>query len=110
LTTHYRELESDGFIVRLKDAGASELTAMVYVSNVERSAGILRTLWGDTAGIKLSVAQSIEPSLPTEESSYSLGQASALNRWQSLAHALADIPGFNGVIVQSWEDFTKARP
>lgn len=110
LTTHFRELETEGFAQRLHEAGASELTAMIYVSNADRAAEIARSLLQGPPGLKLSVAQSIEQSLPPEESSFNLGKAAALQRWQALAQALSDLPGFSGVIVQSWEEFKEARP
>ena len=110
LTTHYRELEDAGFASRLQEAGASELTAMIYVSNADRAADIARPLLQGPPGLKLSVAQSIERSLPPEESSFTSGKATALQRWQALAQALSALPGFSGLVVQSWEEFKEARP
>lgn len=110
LTTHYRELEAAGFASRLQEAGASELTAMIYVSDAGRTLEIASALLQGPPGLKLSVAQSIERSLPPEESSFHLGKTKALQRWQALAQALSAVAGFNGVVVQSWEEFKEARP
>jgi outer membrane protein TolC len=110
LTTHYRDLESADFVHQLYAAGASELTAMVYVSNPQRAADIARPLLQGPAGLQWSIAQSVERTLPPQESSHSVGQAAALQRWHSLAQSLSGTPGFRGIAVQSWEEFKEARP
>ena len=110
LTTHYRELESPGFAQRLQEAGASELTAMLYVSNTDRVFDIARPLLQGPPGLKLSIAQSMERALAAEESNFQLGKAAALQRWNALAKQLSALPQFSGVIVQSWEEFKEARP
>ena len=111
LTTHYRELQATDFAQRAHAAGATELVAMVYVSNPVRAAEIAAALLQQNpAGLRLAVAQSMERALPPEESSHSAGRAAALQRWRGLAQALAHWPGFSGIVVQSWEEFKEARP
>ena len=111
LTTHYRELQAPGFAQRVRAAGATELVAMVYVSNPVRAADIAAPLLLQVpAGLRMAVAQSMERSLTPEESSHGAGKAAALRRWRTLAQALAGQPRFGGIVVQSWEEFKEARP
>ena len=110
LTTHYRELQAPDFAQRVHAAGVTELVAMVYVSNPVRASEIARPLLQGPQGLRLAVAQSIERTLPPDESSYQTGQAQALRHWRQLSQALQTQPGFSGVVVQSWEEFKKARP
>ncbi|WP_236748737.1 TolC family protein [Acidovorax carolinensis] len=110
LTTHYRELRAPNFTRQIHAAGVTELVAMVYVSSPARASEIARPLLQGPPGLRLAVAQSIERNLPTDESSYLLGKAQALRRWRQLSQALETLPGFSGIVVQSWDEFKKARP
>lgn len=110
LTTHYRELRDPAFARQLHAAGVSELVAMVYVNNPERTATIVRPLLQAPSGLRLWVAQSIERALPSPESSFNAGRAASLQRWRNLMHQLAPVPGFAGIVVQSLEDYREARP
>lgn len=110
LTTHYRELQAPDFAQRIHAAGVTELVVMVYVSDPGRASDIARPLLRGPAGLRLAVAQSIERTLPPQESSFNTGQAQALSRWHQLSQALAPVPGFSGIVVQSWDEFIKARP
>lgn len=110
LTTHYRELQAPDFAQRVHAAGATELVAMVYVSDPGRASAIARPLLQGPPGLRLAVAQSIERTLSPQESSFNTGQTQALLRWQQLSQALASVPGFSGIVVQSWNEFIKARP
>lgn len=110
LTTNYRELRQSDFTARIHAAGASEIVAMLYVSDVDRVVAIAREILHGPEGLRLSLAQSIEPQLSTHESSYAAGRAGSLARWRELASRLTSVPGFNGIVVQSWEDYQEARP
>ncbi|PIF29015.1 outer membrane protein TolC [Acidovorax sp. 56] len=115
LTTHYRELEAPDFAQKVHAAGATELTAMVYVSNPARVVEIVKGLLPlqslqSPDGLRWSIAQSVERTLSPQESSYPAGKATALQRWKELAQALSQEPGFGGIVVQSWEEFKEARP
>lgn len=110
LTTHYRELQEPDFTQRIHAAGVTELVVMVYVSNPVRASQIVRPLLQGPPGLRLAVAQSVEHTLPADESSYDLGQTQALRRWRQLSQALETQPGFSGIVVQSWDEFKKARP
>ncbi len=110
LTTHYRELRQPDFARQVHAAGVGELVAMVYVSRPERAAAIAQPLLRGPRELRWSVAQSIERALPTQESSYGAGRAASLQRWGELARRLAPVPGFQGIVVQSWEDYGEAQP
>lgn len=110
LTTHYRELRQPDFARQVHAAGASELVAMVYVSPPDRAAAIARPLLRGPRELRWSVAQSIERALPAQESSHGAGRGASLQRWSELARMLAPVPGFQGIVVQSWEDYREARP
>jgi outer membrane protein TolC len=115
LTTHYRELEYPDFAQKVHAAGATELTAMVYVSNPARVVEIVKGLpplqsLQNPGGLRWSIAQSMERTLSPQESSHPVGKATALQRWKELAQALSSEPGFGGIVVQSWEEFKEARP
>ncbi|MFZ5487808.1 MAG: TolC family protein [Pseudomonadota bacterium] len=110
LTTNYRELRQPDFAARVHAAGVREIVAMLYVSDVNRAAAIARELLRGPAGLRLSLAQSIEPGLSAQESSYAAGRAASLARWRELARRLMSVSGFNGIVVQSWEDYQEARP
>ena len=110
LTTHYRELRDPTFASKLHAVGVSELVAMVYVNNPERTATIVRPLLQAPSGLRLWVAQSIERALPSTESSFNAGRSASLQRWRDLMHQLAPVPGFAGIVVQSLEDYREARP
>ena len=103
-------MQAPDFARRIQDTGVTELVAMVYVSNPVRAAEIARPLLQGPPGLRLAVAQSIERSLPPDESNYLLGQTQALRRWHQLSQALKTLPGFSGIVVQSWDEFKKARP
>ena len=110
LTTHFRELQRPDFAQRVHGAGATELVAMVYVSDPGRAAAIARPLLRGPQGLRLAVAQSIESTLAPQESSYRAGKAAGLRRWRQLAQSLGTQPGFSGILVQSLDEFNKARP
>ncbi|NTV09262.1 MAG: TolC family protein [Zoogloea sp.] len=109
VTTHYRELRNHEFIHKLGKSGASEIVAMVYVANPARVVRLVNQLGDIPGGIRFSIAQSIEPDLDQESSSYTAGRAVALERWAWIAKALSDRKNFNGIVIQSFEDYLKAE-
>jgi hypothetical protein len=109
LTTHYRDLQPV-FVKALGEAGVREIVPMIFVRNLARVEEIIRQLPPRPEGMRLSVAQSVERELSKEESRFTLGKRRALAHWQTLSQQLKDIPGFDGVIVQSWEEYRSAAP
>ncbi len=111
LTTHYRELTEAGLGVRLRDAGVSEFTAMVYVTRSERALQLARqTLQAAPEGLQVSLAWSMEPVLDAQHSHFRRGRSAALDRWQTWHEALAKHPRYAGWVVQSLEHFFDAAP
>jgi hypothetical protein len=111
LTTHYRELTEAGLGVRLRDAGVSEFTAMVYVTRSERALQLARqTLQAAPEGLQVSLAWSMEPELDAQHSHFRRGRSAALDRWQTWHEALAKHPRYAGWVVQSLEHFFDAAP
>lgn len=89
---------------RLADLKLDEISLMVYVRNPDRTAEILTPILKAYPEVKFSVAQSIEDTLPREESHYSAGFAEFQRRMRRLAKSLPQ-PNFNGIIVQAWSYF-----
>ena len=110
LTTHYREWQAPDFARQAREAGASELVAMVYVNQPRRVAELMAPVLGAQGAPPTSVALSIEKELSPEESSFRQGRAASLRRWQQVSDMLRTAPGFRGVVVQSLEEFWEARP
>jgi hypothetical protein len=109
LTTHYRDLQP-AFVQALGQAGVREIVPMIYVRNLSRVEEIVRQLPPRPKGMRLSVAQSVEREWSEEESSFTLGKRRALAHWQTLSQQLDNLPGFDGVIVQSWEEYRSTAP
>ena len=94
---------------RLADLELDEITLMVYVRNPDRTAEILTPILKAYPEVKFSVAQSIEDTLPREESHFSAGFAELQRRMRRLAKSLPQ-PNFNGIIVQAWSYFDAMHP
>lgn len=113
LTTHHRELALSDFVQQLHAAGVSEAVAMIYASRAERVLEVARNLLDVASahlGLRIAIAQSMEPELDVGESSFSLGCAAALSHWGGIAQELDGVPGFGGIYVQSLETFESAAP
>lgn len=83
---------------------------MIYSANAQSTVNAIKQLPPMPQGLDLAVAQSIEKELPSEESLFRIGRRQALVHWQGVAQALRTVPGFKGVVVQSWEDYMEAQP
>ncbi|MDR0214286.1 MAG: TolC family protein [Comamonas sp.] len=110
LTTHHRELREPGFLQALQKAGVKEVVPMIYSANAQSTVSAIRQLPPMPQGLDLAVAQSIEKELPSEESLFRMGRRQALVHWQGVAQSLRTVPGFKGIVVQSWEDYMEAQP
>ena len=61
-------------------------------------------------GMQIAVEQRIEKELSAQESFYSKGKTEAAKVWGEIAQSLyAEITGFNGIIVQSWDEYLDTR-
>lgn len=111
LTTHYRELTEARLGERLREAGVSEVTAMIYVTRPERALQLARqTLDAAPPGLRVSLAWSIEPELDAKHSHFLRGRAAALAQWQAWHDALSGHPRYAGWVVQSLNHFFDAAP
>ncbi|GGH59932.1 hypothetical protein GCM10010975_22100 [Comamonas phosphati] len=110
LTTHHRELREPGFLQDLQRTGVKEVVPMIYSANAQSTLNIVKQWPPMPQGLDWALAQSIEKELPSEESVFRLGQRKALAHWQGLAQALLSMPGFKGIVVQSWADYMEAQP
>jgi outer membrane protein TolC len=111
LTTHYRELTEARLGERLREAGVSEVTAMIYVTRSERALQLARqALDAAPAGLKVSLAWSMEPGLDAQHSHFRRGRRAALAQWQAWHEALVKHPRYAGWIVQSLDHFFEAAP
>jgi outer membrane protein TolC len=117
LTTHDRDLLDPATNRRLAAAGVNGLVALVYVADPERAAQRVRAVLRAAPGLRVGVGQSVERELAAVSSLHSLGRAAALARVAELARTLAARPAddgqasrFDGVVVQSFEEFRSAAP
>ncbi|MHB1749287.1 MAG: hypothetical protein ACYCR3_04110, partial [Acidithiobacillus sp.] len=83
---------------------------MIYVRNTDRVEQIATPILKSYPNLLISIVQSIEPDLPSDETASSLGQRGAIAYWQNLSRALERFPNFRGVDIQSWQDFYAAKP
>jgi outer membrane protein TolC len=101
--------QSDRFAARLIAAGLNEILLMVYVTDPERTAAIAAPILRQHSGMKVGIAQSVEPELSAAESHGSIGRDQFMIRMENLYHAL---PGLRrgGIAIQSWEDYDRMSP
>ncbi|QNP49052.1 TolC family protein [Diaphorobacter aerolatus] len=110
LTTHHRDLDDAAFLSALRSAGLNEVVPMIYTQNAKRAAQLTEDLLAHSSGLHVSLAQSIEPILSKEESSFHQGRSRSVQRWTALSKDLSRNPLFSGVIVQSMADYQQAKP
>jgi outer membrane protein TolC len=118
LVTHDRDLVDAKFSARLKRSGVSELVPMIYVANRQDALRRMQRVVRASAGLKVSIAQSVERELPASSSLHAAGRAQALRHVQVLASDLrrafpvasGQTPRIGGVLLQSFEDFLAAAP
>jgi hypothetical protein len=94
---------------RLEDLGLEEVLVMIYSTREASVRERMGALMARHPGLRLGLAQSVEPILPPEESYASSGRRIFLGRAASLEGALAS-PAFGGIFVQSWKDYLEMRP
>ena len=82
---------------------------MVYVSNPDRVAQVVQPILKRSPGISFSVAQSVEPELPVQESHYRAGRELFAARMSRLA-GLINAPNFAGLVVQDWIRWQEMKP
>lgn len=106
LSLHPRDVRLDGLLERLKQAGLNEVTVMAYITDPGKVADMMAPLIQRHPGLRFSVAQSIEPILPQQESYASFSRDDRAKAWRDLSDRLGKEPNFAGIIIQSLEDDT----
>jgi hypothetical protein len=102
---HPRDAELEGLLQRLQEAGLNEVTFMAFITNPQRVAAMLAPVFQRHPRLRFSVAQSVEPILPKEESYAHLSRNAGVTAWRELADRLRNEPNFSGIFIQSLEDF-----
>lgn len=110
LVTHYRDLASSEFVQALQNVGVTELVPMIYIADTAAAAAQAAPVLAAAGSLPVTLAQSIEATLPPSESVHRLGRAAALSRWQALAQALSAGRSLRAVAVQSFEDYLRSTP
>lgn len=104
-SVHHRDLADTVFVNGFRDNGIPEIVAMVYVANPISAKHAMMTAQLRTGQYpNLSIAVSIEESLPVEESTFKRGRIESLDQWV-LFNSLWN----TSVTVQSLEDYLKAK-
>jgi hypothetical protein len=111
LTTHHRDLRDPAFIQRLAESGAKEAVPMVYAANPARVLEIVQAL-PRTGALAMGIAQSVEKALPPDEGTFALGRKKSLAHWRALDLQFQQDEsfGYDGILVQSWEDWRECKP
>jgi len=113
LSLHPRYLTPPLSIAKLADrlaaAGVREVALMTYVTRMERVLEIVRPIVERHPRLAFAVAQSVESTLPPENSHATAGHAELERRLDRLERGLP-APNFVGVILQAWEDYERLPP
>ncbi|RTZ57966.1 MAG: hypothetical protein DSZ33_06845 [Gammaproteobacteria bacterium] len=110
LSTHYRNLKGRSgkacLGCGLENIGLKELTLMIYVANPERVVEIARPIMKAWPGLRISIAQSVEPFLPKEETLWDKNRERLMESAGRVAASLRD-GNFSSMVIQSWSYYRK---
>lgn len=109
ISVHPRDIAGSGVLRNLVQSGLSELTVMIYRTDMKAVVRDVDVLLSTNPDLRISVAQSIEPTLSPEESLASRGRVRAVKAWQEVARALSRHRNFGGVVVQSLETYHETK-
>lgn len=107
LSVHPRYLEGGLGPLAAKgfsSAGVKEVTVMIYSTNTAGVVKRMKALLSAWPGLALSLAVSVEKSLPKAESFFSLGRSNFRAVMEGLEKALVS-PAFSGIVMQSWKEY-----
>ena len=110
LTTHFRELEQASLQSELRQAGVASVMAMVYVNDLRASTDIAHRILMGSPQLPITLVQSVESQLPASESGFANGRQANLLRWKEIKQRLSAMPNFQGIAVQSLENFNAMEP
>jgi outer membrane protein TolC len=105
VSLHPRDAEVEGLLQRLQDAGLAEVTFMAYLTDPARVATMLAPVLRRQPRLRFSVAQSVEPQLPRDQSYAHFPRDQRAAAWSVLAARLGQEPNFAGIVIQSLEDY-----
>ena len=106
LSLHFRDLtESDNYCLgcSLENLDVEDVSLMVYVRNPRRVAEIVEPIKRRFPDLPLSIAQSVERELSSDESHASGNLDQMETRLQDL-QAFAETEDMNGLLIQSWAE------
>lgn len=111
LSLHFRDLtESDRYCLgcSLENLQVEDVSLMVYVRNPRRVAEIVEPIRRRFPQLPLSIAQSVERELSSEESHASGDLDQMETRLQDL-QAFTESEDMNGLLIQSWAELQELR-
>lgn len=107
---HHRYLDPKGptpwFVGRLAGVSFSEATVMAYITNTKNLIPLLSRIAGAAPGMNVTLACSVEEILPPESSHMKAGRAIMHKKMNSVRDSIT-AENFNGVLIQSWEEFKR---
>jgi hypothetical protein len=113
ISVHYRDMRSVApdfcFACSLAQANVRTVTLMTYITDPMKIASIVRPIIDANPHLRFRVAQSVEANLPSHESYAVAGKAAFLRASVTLRTLLTE-PNFDGVVVQSYDDYKAMKP
>jgi hypothetical protein len=94
-------------IRRLREAGISQVTLMIYSSNPQHVADVAKPIVSKGTGLRFRIAQSVEPELQSNLSYARRSPQDFRQSMQQLQALLAAQPNTDGVVVQAWNDLMR---
>jgi len=94
----------------LSNLEINETILMIYVANPVRVAQLALPILSRFPKLSFSIAQSVEPILPVEESYARQSRKQFQTRMKELGTAMVPAANFTTIAIQSWEDFLKLKP
>lgn len=107
LAIHPRYLEGDlGIVARQKllPLGLEEVVVMIYSNNPEATAQRMAAIIAANPKVTFSLAQSVEKSIPQNESYAACTRRQFTNAMRVLENKLAP-QGLKEIVIQAWEDY-----
>jgi hypothetical protein len=93
----------------LSQVPVAETVLMIYRSDARETARRAAAVMADNPGLRVSVALSVEPFLPPNESFASTGKAGVAEAIAELRSRLSK-EGLGSVLIQSWAHFEAMNP
>lgn len=107
ISVHPRYLEGNLGVLSsrgLAKLGLEYIAVMIYTTNSNTVIARMKNIMIMMPFLNFRLAQSVEKVLSPEESYFSLGIKNYSDSMGKICNALGNSKGFNGVIIQAWED------